>query len=585
MTTTIEADADSLVPEVDHSSPITLHAMVFDDSQTTGRLVGRFLKSLGNEVSVTTSGTEALELFCPVTIDLLVVDYNMPGKNGIELMKAIHARSPVTPVIMLTGSEDIELAVRAMRGGAIDFLTKFAAKDKLSDALDRAANWVRQQRAFKREACARREAERSLNQLNETLESRVKAQTADLAEKEAHSRAVIDSALDGIITIDSTGQIETFNHAAEKLFGHTAEAIIGKNIKRLMPSPHQEQHDGYLANYLKTGQKKVIGIGREAIGKNKDGSIFPIELSIAEVEIEGQNLFTGIVRDISERKKHEEEQEEMQTQLVDAAREAGKAEIATGVLHNIGNVLNSVNISVADIGEKLNASKVSRVGKIAEMLHDNSNNLADYLVQDPQGKQLPGYVSQLGDVLSKEQAGMLDEWSSLRENLDHIKKIVSAQQSIAVKSDVMEVVLPVKIIEDALSFQAVSLEKTGVSIQRDYEEIPELLLDRHKILQILINLVKNAKEAMRDHQRPEHQLNLRIAKAGEDRMRFAVADTGVGIEPANLSQIFAHGFTTKKDGHGFGLHHSANLATEMGGGRSEERRVGKACRSRGSPEH
>src|ERR1019366_7534805 len=131
--------------------------------------------------------------------------------------------------------------------------------------------------------------------------------TEALAEREARLRAILETAIESIITIDERGAIESVNPAAEKLFGYKAGEIIGKNVSLLMPSPHREQHDGYLANYLQTGKAKIIGIGREIVARRKDGIVFPIDLSVSEVKLTGRRLFTGFIRDISERKRLEKE--------------------------------------------------------------------------------------------------------------------------------------------------------------------------------------------------------------------------------------------------------------------------------------
>lgn len=270
--------------------------------------------------------------------------------------------------------------------------------------------------------------------------------------------------------------------------------------------------------------------------------------------------------EITERKRMETEVERSHQELLIASRQAGMAEVATSVLHNVGNVLNSVNVSAGLVGEKIRNSKVSNIARAAEMIKAHAGgDLANYLEHDPKGRQLPQYLSRLAQHLNNEQTGILSELDSLRKNVEHIKGIVGMQQSYAKVFGAAEPVKPTELLEDALRLNSGALLRHEVRVVREYEpNLPEITVDKHKLLQILVNLICNAKKACDESIHPEKLLTVKIVN-GEGRLKISVIDNGVGIPKENLTRIFNHGFTTRKDGHGFGLHSGSLAAKEMGG--------------------
>jgi signal transduction histidine kinase len=267
---------------------------------------------------------------------------------------------------------------------------------------------------------------------------------------------------------------------------------------------------------------------------------------------------------IAEREQAEAELARVHKQLVEASREAGMAEIATNVLHNVGNVLNSVNISSTLIADKVRASKVVNLGKVAELLRTHENDLAGFFTNDAKGKQLPGYFSGLAAHLAQEQKDILHEVGSLVTNIIHIKEIVARQQSYTKAGGVLEPIVVAELVEDATQMNSEALARFKVKVVREFKEIAPILTEKHKVLQILVNLIRNAKRACKDSGREDKQITLRIANGGGS-VKISVIDNGIGIPPGNLTKIFNHGFTTKKDGHGFGLHSGALAAKELGG--------------------
>jgi signal transduction histidine kinase len=241
------------------------------------------------------------------------------------------------------------------------------------------------------------------------------------------------------------------------------------------------------------------------------------------------------------------------------------AEVATGVLHNVGNVLNSVNVSTTLIREKLNRSEVATLVKVGGLLREHEANLAEFLTADPKGKVVPGFIIHLADCLEHEQAALKTEHDQLAHNVEHIKEIVAMQQNYARVSGFLEEVSIARLVDDALQMNLAGLERHGVKVIRNYSEVPLLMVDKHKVLQILVNLMNNAKYALDGSRSQDKRLEVGVSLVGEHRVRVTVADNGVGIPPENLTRVFSHGFTTRKGGHGFGLHSGANAAKEMGG--------------------
>ncbi len=272
----------------------------------------------------------------------------------------------------------------------------------------------------------------------------------------------------------------------------------------------------------------------------------------------------SLEKEIEERKQIQLEVERVHRQLLDTSRQAGMAEVATNVLHNVGNVLNSVNVSSSLICDKVRHSKVPNLTKSVDLLKSRENDLAEFLGHDPKGKRLPAYLSSLGTHLVQEQQEILTEMQSLTKNISHIKEIVAMQQSYAKASGVLESLKVTELVEDAIRMNNGSMTRHQIKVQREFADVPPILTDKHKVLQILVNLIRNAKHACDDSGREDKQITLRVANGGGS-VKISVLDNGVGIPAENLNRIFNHGFTTKKGGHGFGLHSGALAAKEMGG--------------------
>jgi two-component system, NtrC family, sensor kinase len=268
---------------------------------------------------------------------------------------------------------------------------------------------------------------------------------------------------------------------------------------------------------------------------------------------------------VTEKEKAMKELAETQNSLVEASRAAGMAEVATGVLHNVGNVLNSVNVSCTLLLDQLRESRILKLSKLTEMLKENMDDLPGFLTSDPRGQKIPQYLISLSASLAEERQVMQQESETLQSCVEHIKEIVAMQQSYGHVSGINETLSAEQLIEDALRINMGGLVRHNISVSRQYEDVPRVVVDKHMALQILLNLISNAKYACSDHNNEDKKITMKILKKGNDHIQIKVEDNGVGIKRDNLDRIFQHGFTTKKTGHGFGLHSAALAAKKLGG--------------------
>ena len=297
-----------------------------------------------------------------------------------------------------------------------------------------------------------------------------------------------------------------------------------------------------------------------------DGSIGHVE-SLAAVVTDSSDAeprLVGIDLDITERVAGAQREEILQRQLRDASRQAGMAEVATSVLHNVGNVLNSVNVSADLVASNLKRSRAAGLQRVVSLLQEHRSDLGRFLADDERGRHVPIYLAELSKQLSADQENTLQEIDSLKKNIEHIKEIVAMQQRYARVGGATETIDVVHLVEESLRINTSGFERHAITLIREFEQVPSITVDKHKVLQILVNLVRNAKDACEVAGNALRRVTIRVARCAAG-IEVAVMDTGVGIPPENMTRIFNHGFTTKKGGHGFGLHSGALAAKELGG--------------------
>ncbi len=345
------------------------------------------------------------------------------------------------------------------------------------------------------------------------------------------------------------------------------QRVVSKPILDLAHAAQEVSDDGNYSRRVET--KSVDEIGTLYACFNEmletiEQAQKTIQQSRDELEVRVEKRTSELKEANLKLKTEFEEREKMNQHLVELSHRAGKAEIATGVLHNVGNVLNSINVSACLVRETLHSSRLPMMKKCIDLIHEQ-DNLAHFFDHTEKGQALPGYMDKLVAKLSGEREIATDELDSLSAHLDHVKTIVSMQQSYAGISGLHEVVELGTLIDDAELLLASSLAKHNVRVIREFEELPQVKIEKQKLLQVFVNLLQNAKDSLVESKVDDRQLIISIRRHNQDRLHISFTDNGAGIEPENVTRIFSHGFTTKKDGHGFGLHSCANAVGEMKG--------------------
>jgi two-component system sensor kinase FixL len=351
---------------------------------------------------------------------------------------------------------------------------------------------------------------------------REEAHRRDLAEREAHLRSILDTVPDAMVVIDEKGIVQSFSPTAERLFGWTADEVIRRNVDMLMPQPYREAHDGYLHRYLTTGERRIIGIGRVVVGERKDGSTFPMELSVGEMSSGGRRFFTGFVRDLTERQQTEARLQELQSELVHISRLTAMGEMASALAHELNQPLSAINNYLKGTGRLLKADPPPRE-KIADAV-------------DKAGQQ----ALRAGEII--------------RRMRDFV-----ARGEIERKLESLP-----KLIEEASALALVGAKEHGVRVRFQFDPSIDLVLaDKVQIQQVVLNLIRNAVEAM--EAAPSRVLGIRIDPVEDDCARISMTDTGVGLAPEVIDQLFQPFVTTKRTGMGVGLSISRTIVEAHGG--------------------
>jgi two-component system sensor kinase FixL len=346
---------------------------------------------------------------------------------------------------------------------------------------------------------------------------------APLPEREALLRAILETSPDGLITIDEDGVIQSFNPAAERTFGYEAAEVIGRNVCCLMPTPYREEHDGYLARFLRAGEKRIIGIGREVLGQRKDGTIFPHELTVGEVKAGGRRLFAGFSKDVSARQQSEQRLQELQAELVHVARLSAMGEMASALAHELNQPLTAI----------INYAQAAR-GVVERRSGEGADGLASLLEKT---------------VEQADRAGQI---------IRRLRQFIAKGETDRALEDINTVV------EEASGLALVGAKGKGIVVRRVLGEgLPPVLLDKIQIHQVITNLIRNSIDALDGVTRREIVVSTR--RAGRDSIEITVADSGPGLAPEVADRLFQPFVTTKAAGLGIGLSICRSIVDAHGG--------------------
>jgi len=400
-----------------------------------------------------------------------------------------------------------------------------------------------------------------LNAVAEWLGSIAERKKAE--EKLRLFRNLIERSNDCIFAVEPKwGRFLDVNNRACDSLGYTRKELLNmmtiKDIEVSMPD------DSYWQKQIEQLRDKKDIVKQDRY-KRKDGSTFFVETSLKLVTQEKQDYIIAIARDITERKRAEVKLKTAQEKLLETAREVGMAEVATGVLHNVGNVLNSVSVTAESIQKRVRNSKISYLSDIVGLLEEHASELGTFMANEERGKKIPAFLANLSKELVDEQERCLEALEALTKHVQHVGDIIQLQQSHSKTKGLIEPTSIAELVEDTIQINAETITRNSVEVIREIADLPTLLLDRHKVLQILTNLISNAIYALSKSSRDDRILKICVKEPKSGFLRINVCDNGIGIPKENLTRIFEHGFTTKKTGHGFGLHSTALSANELNG--------------------
>lgn len=392
---------------------------------------------------------------------------------------------------------------------------------------------------------------------------RVIAVVQDITERHRAEEALrltqfaVDRAADGVFWLDPEGRFVYVNEAASHALGYTRAELVGMSVHDIDTRLPREAWPDHWQSLRNRGC-----LAFESTHRTKSGRTFPVEIVANHMRFAGREYNCAFARDISERKRLERERLLLQEQLVRASREAGMAEVATGVLHNVGNALTSLNVSATLAAEKVRRLRIAGLQQLVRLFEEQGDQLGNFISHDPKGKRLPAYLGALSRKLTREREAIDRELCSVLRDIEHIKGVITTQQAYAQAVTVIEPVEIAALLDDAVRMSISGRHE--IQILRDYANLPVVRTDRHTLLQVMINLLKNAKESLNE-KGGEKWLAIRLLPDNSERLRVEIQDNGAGIAPENLSRVFEYGYSTKPGGHGFGLHMSATAVKTLGG--------------------
>lgn len=535
----------------------TKRILYMEDDEGTARLFQKRISKQGFDVDIAGDGPCGLKMVQENDYDLVAVDHSMPGMSGLEVISEMQKDEVSPPIIMVTGAGCERTAAQAMKMGAQDYIVK-DVEGVFFELLPSVIHQV-----FRKQRLA---------------EEKLKAEAA-LRESESRYRGLVEWSPDGILVVVN-GQVTFVNEATCRLLATNFDQMVGS---LLMSYVRDCEHKAFSRE-----MEIALGVAPPMIHKFEtalvplEGEIIEVEVAAARIEVEGLPGLQLVLRDITGRKEVESaitqmneeleyilrdrtaQLEDLHRQMNRLTRNTAMDRKATDVLHNVKNVLNSLVVSTNVMERIIDNSKVDNVGRLSQMLNDHKGDLGNFLTREKKGRMIPEFLSRLARILEKEHHMLHREIHALVDNLDHINVTVTLQQNRAKLSGSVAPIHPTEVLDDALKICRNGFNRHGIEVGRTTDGLKPVQLDRHKVLQILVNLINNAVKAVEDAGRHEDQRRIDIAIRQEDQLlKFAIRDNGVGIPEENMPRLFEYGFTTRKTGHGFGLHGCLALAQDM----------------------
>ncbi len=412
------------------------------------------------------------------------------------------------------------------------------------------------------------------------------SQQAQHIEKEgAKFKALIEGSMDAVLVIEDNVIVDA-NKNALQMFAVNNVGELTRMGGEFLQRFTMDEENGDRTTAREAVDKALFDVKKRFhwyfLGDNNES--MSVDAEITAIDLKGQRLVQMVIRDVTERDvfqkklkeaneslehkvvERTEELKELNSKIADIARSAGMAEVASGVLHNVGNVLNSINVSSAVLKEQIRNCKSRNIEKMAQLLSEHKDDICQFLTSDEKGQFVIPYIEKLAEEIGAEQEMQIEELDSLTDNINHIKAIVSMQQSYAGGMGMMDSVSARSIFEDAIKINKSSIENNRIELQRHYEIDPMIYVDKHKMVQVLVNFISNARHAVMHNEIDKRRIEVGVRPiASGNEVEFYVLDTGVGIEQEDMSHLFEFGYRKRPGGHGYGLHHSALMAKEMQG--------------------
>jgi len=520
----------------------TVHILVVDDSLTVRMALQDVFASQDYNVSLADGGEQCLQILRSTPIDVVILDLVMDGMTGVDVLRAMKGDSSLDyiPVLLLTAVADRKELVACLDLGAEDFVVKPWDEQEL---LGRVRSMIKLKKAFD-----------------------------DTRTSAARAEAMLNVPLQMTMLIDHHGRVQACNELAAARWRTDTSAFVGSSFRDTLRANRQDEFLAQVDSVLETGDP--VRFECQWDGRTLDASIYPI------AEHKAQTVECVVVAlDISERNRAEEELQAVHRQLVDASRKAGRSESATHVLHNVGNTMNSVNVSANLLNKKIAKLATGDIRRVVDLLGQHSEDLGEFVTHDDKGKVVLPYLERLTCRMEEEVEEMRCEINVIRQYVEQVNSVISCQESDVEAPSVLEEVNVEQVVQCVAQEHADRLSQDEIEFRQECDANLVIETDRYSLQQVLTELLANATRAVAQNGPDEaRRISIRVRRSDDQSVECQVEDSGVGIASENLTRIFAQGYSTTPDAQGYGLHGAAIMAKQLGGSlTAHSRGVGRGC--------